>query len=99
MFILNGRLNGDKDENFTRKNTSVVDFWVSNVSFVSSLKTLNVLDCFKLLSNVHCPLSITLHATDIHDNEFQICDQEREEKIKSWDNEKLEFQNNINHDT
>ena len=34
MFILNGRLNGDKDGNFTCKGTSVVDYCISNVHFL-----------------------------------------------------------------
>jgi hypothetical protein len=35
MFILNGRLNGDKDWIFTCKGTSVVDYCISNVHFLN----------------------------------------------------------------
>jgi hypothetical protein len=31
MFIHNGRLNGDKDGNFTCKGTSVVFYWSSSI--------------------------------------------------------------------
>jgi hypothetical protein len=61
MFILNGRLNGDKDGNCTYKGTSVVDYCISNVHFLNKFHCLKVLEFSSLLSDVHCPLSITLH--------------------------------------
>jgi hypothetical protein len=41
VFILNGRLNGDKDENFTCKGTGVVDYFISNVH-VSLFKSFRI---------------------------------------------------------
>jgi hypothetical protein len=41
MFILNGRLSGDKDGNFTCKGTSVVDYCISNVHFLCKFHCLN----------------------------------------------------------
>jgi hypothetical protein len=38
MFILNGRLNGDKDGNFTCKGTNVVDYCISNLNKFHCLK-------------------------------------------------------------
>ena len=43
MFILSGRLNGDKDGNFTCIGTSVVDYSISNVHFLNKSHCLKVL--------------------------------------------------------
>jgi hypothetical protein len=42
------------------KGTSVVDYCISNVHFRKKIHWLKVLEFFSLLSDVHCPLSITL---------------------------------------
>jgi hypothetical protein len=53
MFILNGRLNGDKDGNFTCIDTSVVVYCISNVQFLSKFHCLKVLEFSNLLSDGH----------------------------------------------
>jgi hypothetical protein len=45
-----GRLNGDKDGNFTCKGTSVVDYCISNVHFLNKFHCLKVLEFSSLLS-------------------------------------------------
>ena len=53
-----------------------------------------------MLSDVHCPLSITLHGNVLLDDSCQNTSehvQENVEKVKNWDSEKLlDFQKNIN---
>ena len=100
MLILNGRLNGDKDGNFTCKDRSVVVYCISNVYFLSQFHCLKVLEFSNLLSDGHCPLSTTLHGNALLDDSFRNTSehlQENVEKVKNWDREKLfHFQKNIN---
>ena len=102
MFILNGRLNGDKDGNFTCIDTSVVVYCISNVQFLSKFHCLKVLEFSNLLSDGHWhgPLSTTLHGNALLDDSFRSTSehlQENVEKVKNWDREKLfHFQKNIN---
>jgi hypothetical protein len=53
-----------------------------------------------LFSDVHCPLSITLHGNALLDDSCQNTSehvQDNVEKVKIWDSEKLlDFQKNIN---
>jgi hypothetical protein len=42
IIILNGRLSGDKDGNFTCKGTSVVDYCISNIHFLNKFHCLKV---------------------------------------------------------
>ena len=53
-----------------------------------------------MLSDVHCPLSITLHGNALLDDSCQNTSehvQENVEKVKNWDRKKLlDFQKNIN---
>jgi hypothetical protein len=100
MFILSGRLNGDKDGNFTCKGPSVVDYSISNVHFLNKSHCLKVLEFSSLLSDVHCPLSIALLGNALLDDSCQNRSehvQENVEKVTNWDSEKLlDFQKNIN---
>ncbi|CAG2257963.1 unnamed protein product [Mytilus edulis] len=96
-FILNGRINGDKEGKLTCRNASVVDYCISNVNFINRFCTLEVVDFSKLFSDVHCPLSISVYATNVDGCEVPDYIEESAERIRKWDSDKLiEFQQNIN---
>jgi hypothetical protein len=86
MFILNGRLNGDKDGNCTCKGTNVVDYCISNVHFLNKFHRLKVLEFSSLLSDVHCPLSITLHGNVLLDDSCQNTSGHAQENVKKVKN-------------
>ncbi|CAC5383795.1 unnamed protein product [Mytilus coruscus] len=59
--------------------------------------TLEVVDFSKLFSDVHCPLSISVYATNVDGCEVPDYIEESVERIRKWDSDKLiEFQQNIN---
>ena len=60
IFILNGRLESDRDGKFTCRRSSVVDYCLTNVYFLKFLVNLEVMEFSSLYSDVHSPLSIKL---------------------------------------
>ena len=61
VFIVNGRIGEDqKNSKFTCKNISVVDCIISSPEYLKHIASLQVLEFSKLLSDVHCPISICL---------------------------------------
>jgi hypothetical protein len=98
MLILNGRLNGNKDGNFTCKGTNVVDYCISNVNLLNTFHCLKVLEFSSLLFDVHFPLSITLHGNVLLDDSCQNTSehvQENVEKVKNWDSAGVEFKQKL----
>lgn len=67
------------------------------MNFINRFCTLEVVDFSKLFSDVHCPLSISVYATNVDGCEVPDYIEESVERIRKWDSEKLiEFQQNIN---
>ena len=61
VFILNGRIGEDKEiGKFTCKNVSVVDYIISSPKYLMHITNVQVSEFSKLLSYVHCPISICL---------------------------------------
>ena len=61
VFILNGRIGEDKDiGKFTFKNVGVVDYIIASPEYLKHITNFQVLEFSKLLSDVHCPISIFL---------------------------------------
>lgn len=84
MFILNGRLGEDKKYGYvTCRNSSCIDYFISNVSMFEYLRNLYVDDFCPLLSDVHNPLVLQMHSktqtTETSLSEEQIV------KDKLWD--------------
>ena len=61
VFIVKGRIGEDpKNSKFTCKNISVVDCIISSPEYLKHIASLQALEFSKLLSDVHCPISICL---------------------------------------
>ena len=61
VFILNGRIGEDKDiGKFTCTNVGVVDYIIASPEYLKHITNFQVLKFSKLLSDVHCPISIFL---------------------------------------
>lgn len=93
LFILNGRVNGDKVGMLTCKQTSVVDYCISSVDFLPFIYFLHVLDFSSLYSDVHCPISLSLKSiaatndTESRKSQGCSCDRKKIKKMgqyKSW---------------
>ena len=83
FFILNGRLTGDENGNFTCKGSSVVDYCICNVQFLEHFCSLNVIDFCKLFSDAHSPLSLSLISRPSGDNSFLDDNQKYNDDKKS----------------
>ena len=101
MFILNGRVNGDKDGKLTCKDASVVDYFICTYDLLCFVDFLNVLEFSSLFSDVHSPISLELNLDKIsnHSNSDENSKHNPivTKKIKKWDTEKVvEYVENIN---
>ena len=88
--------------NLTCRNTSVVDYCLSNVNVLERLVDLEILEFSTLFSDVHTPFTLTLKKEHSH-CEFAdagvIPNESSTEKVKKWEQEKSSiFQNNIDID-
>ena len=54
---MNGRLEGDEGWNFTYKNASVVDYFISSYNLLRYSKSLRIEEFSRLYSDVHNALS------------------------------------------
>ena len=87
LFICNGRLGDDKDDEFTCKNVSVVDYVIGSSDLLKIVDTFSVLEFSKLLSDAHRPLSLSLaFKKKVHQT---LCDTPGEEKIGKFENDKI----------
>lgn len=100
LFILNGRVNGDKHGLFTCRQASVVDYFICTYELISFVVTLNVLDFSMLYSDVHCPVVLKMMFKDSSIENDDVCggdNFDNSKKIKKWDvNKKNDFVQNIN---
>ena len=90
LFILNGRVNGDKEGMFTCRQSSVIDYFICNYDLLSFVFNLTVQDFSSLLSDVHSPVTLTLkvdNSVEI-ENSFDNCTNIDSCKIKKWETEK-----------
>ncbi|CAC5366157.1 unnamed protein product [Mytilus coruscus] len=60
LFILNGRVDGDKEGLFTCRQSSVVDYFICTYNLLSCVVSMSVLDFSALFSDVHSPLNCKL---------------------------------------
>ncbi|CAG2198186.1 unnamed protein product [Mytilus edulis] len=60
LFILNGRVNGDKEGMFTCRQSSVVDYFICTYPLLYCINEMLVHDFSSLYSDVHSPLSLTM---------------------------------------
>jgi hypothetical protein len=61
LYILNGRVGNDRlNGQTTCKNTSVVDYCIGNLNFLSVVNDFSVLPFSSILSDVHNPISVCL---------------------------------------
>ena len=99
---MNGRLGKDQIGNLTCRNTSVVDYCLSNVHFLERLVDLEILQFSTLFSDVHTPFTLTLKKEHSHCEDVDpdvIPNESSTEKVKKWEQEKSSiFQNNIDID-
>ena len=59
VFILNGRIGEGKEiGKFTCKKVNVVDYVIAFPEYLKRITNIQVLEFSKLLSDVHCPISI-----------------------------------------
>ena len=92
LFILNGRVTGDKEGIFTCKQSSVVDYFICTYDLLKYVNNMHVLDFSALYSDVHCPVELSL----VFENNPELCINETRgeentceiKKIKKWDSEK-----------
>ena len=99
MVICNGRIGDDKNiGKFTCKNTSVVDYAVCSSRFLKLIQNFSVLDTSKLISDIHCPLTLSIHGPGVIKNKKHGQENiESDEIMRSWDSEKTNvFIENIN---
>jgi len=90
MFICNGRMCNDKGVGkFTSKDASVVDYVIGSISFLKLVQHFSVLDSSKLFSDIHTPLSLKVKCAEKPNDVTQKDETPGAEKIKQWDNEKL----------
>ncbi|VDI19453.1 Hypothetical predicted protein [Mytilus galloprovincialis] len=92
LFILNGRVNGDKEGMFTCRQSSVVDYFICTHSLLYCIHEMLVSDFSSLYSDVHSPLSLTMSfkLTSTVDKNIYVktCSNENVKKINKWDTEK-----------
>ena len=85
MFILNGRLGEDKVHGHTTcRNSSCIDYFISNVYMFEYLRNLYVDDFCPLLSDVHNPLVIKMQLKP-KTTETSLSKEEQIVKDKLWD--------------
>ena len=95
MFILNGRLDGDKIGKPTSRNLSVVDYVLSSTSCLSKIFGFEVLEFSKLYSDIHAPLFLCLRTCNVI-SETPIYHNYVKESIGKWEHDKsCEYNNNI----
>ncbi|VDI16015.1 Hypothetical predicted protein [Mytilus galloprovincialis] len=92
LFILNGRVNGDKEGMFTCRQSSVVDYFICTYPLLYCINEMLVHDFSSLYSDVHSPLSLTMLfkqtcAIDKNIN-VETCADQNVKKINKWDTEK-----------
>ncbi|XP_033736865.1 uncharacterized protein LOC117325053 [Pecten maximus] len=102
LFICNGRTGHDKSVGkLTCKNASVVDYVLCSSKLVKNIDDFEILDFNSLLSDVHCPISFTLHFDDVLNTTISCNNPTKmEEGINKWKAEKaVDFVNNIDDDS
>ncbi|CAG2212026.1 unnamed protein product [Mytilus edulis] len=96
LFIMNGRTTKDREGKLTCRNASVVDYCISNVSFLQNFLNFEILDFSSLYSDVHSPLLLSIKCLILDKETHDGIDNGKDEKIKKWDPSKsLLFQENI----
>ncbi|CAG2239754.1 unnamed protein product [Mytilus edulis] len=96
LFIMNGRTTKDREGKLTCRNASVVDYCISNVSFLQNFLNFEILDFSSLYSDVHSPLLLSIKCLILDKETNDGIDNGKDEKIKKWDPSKsLLFQENI----
>jgi hypothetical protein len=74
---------------FTSKDANVVDYVIGSISFLKLVQHFSVLDSSKLFSDIHTPLSLKVTCAEKPNDVTQKDETQGTEKIKQWDNEKL----------
>ena len=97
LFIMNGRSKSDKEGKLTCRNASVVDYCISNSTFLQYLSDFQVMDFSCLYSDVHSPLIVTIYGADAPVNytspSFRVIPRK---KINKWNKDKApEYNDNI----
>lgn len=99
LFILNGRVNGDKIGMFTCRQSSVVDYFLCTYDMLGYIISLHVLEFSSLYSDVHSPVALNVNfKIDINElDEKELSNGKCDiKKIKKWNIEKEEdFKNSI----
>ena len=97
VFILNGRLDYH-ERKLTCKHSTTVDYFVSTAFNFGLLSSLTTYPFDTLLSDTHCPVSLTLTPTNKYDQPRIREHRETEPNIRLWNDEKREsFCQNINY--
>ena len=98
VFILNGRIAGDRNGKATSRNTSVVDYTLCTANIMHRVNNFEVMDFSSLYSDIHSPLHLVV---DIHkhydlNERYEDMQTNYSDKIGHWDQNRLnEYRNNI----
>ena len=90
LFIVNGRIGDNITGKLTSKNAAVVDYFIGTAEFLNIITDSNVLEFCSLFSDIHSPLEICIQLHDVKKDSVVEVDNSNEEKIRPWDNSKLE---------
>ena len=93
IFILNGRSKSDHNGECTCKQTSVVDYCITNVEFLRYVEDFKILPYSAFLSDVHNPVEVSL---SLGEGETDKPNSVQESNANRWDPEKVElFHNSV----
>ncbi|VDI73706.1 Hypothetical predicted protein [Mytilus galloprovincialis] len=101
LFIVNGRIGDDKHESgkLTCKNTSVIDYCICTYDFLKFVSNFKVKEFSRLYSDVHSPITTTLHMNEftvVNDQIDNTCDSSVSCRVKKWDvSKKTSYVDNI----
>lgn len=94
IIILNGRSMGDQNGEFTCKQSSVVDYCITNTEFLRYVHNVRILPFSSFLSDVHNPIEIVLALERQHSTESIYQQKPTQEIAKQWNPEKVEVYHN-----
>ena len=93
IFILNGRSKSDHNGECTCKQTSVVDYCITNVEFLRYVEDFKILPYSAFLSDVHNSVEVSL---SLGEGETDKPNSVQESNANRWDPEKVElFHNSV----
>ena len=96
IFILNGRFDTDSS-NLTCKNSSTVDYVLTEAFNFKMISAFQVLEFYALFSDAHCQNSVTIDTKNSKMRNAKAQFRQNDPEIQLWDDEKCElFIQNLN---